>query len=85
MKSYIFQADPASWLAGGVNPLVVEVPCHSTVLQGAMDASNLLKPVLGCAELRCISAATLDEYRAYLVNDPALEWRFQQVYVEQPV
>ncbi|KAL7190579.1 hypothetical protein ACSBR2_022794 [Camellia fascicularis] len=51
---------------------------------GAMDASNLLKPMLGRGELRCIGATTLDEYRKYIEKDPALERRFQQVYVDQP-
>ena len=52
--------------------------------QGAMDASNLLKPMLGRGELRCIGATTLDEYRKHIEKDPALERRFQQVYVDQP-
>ncbi|MBA0630212.1 hypothetical protein Godav_002334 [Gossypium davidsonii] len=51
---------------------------------GAMDAGNLLKPMLGRGELRCIGATTLDEYRKYIEKDPALERRFQQVYVGQP-
>jgi ATP-dependent Clp protease ATP-binding subunit ClpB len=51
---------------------------------GAMDASNLLKPMLGRGELRCIGATTLDEYRQYIEKDPALERRFQQVLVDQP-
>ncbi len=53
-------------------------------VQGAMDASNLLKPMLGRGELRCIGATTLDEYRKHIEKDPALERRFQQVYVSQP-
>jgi ATP-dependent Clp protease ATP-binding subunit ClpB len=44
-----------------------------------MDAGNLLKPMLGRGELRCIGATTLDEYRKYIEKDPALERRFQQV------
>ncbi|DBA72970.1 TPA: Chaperone protein ClpB3, chloroplastic [Trebouxia sp. C0005] len=52
--------------------------------QGSMDAGNLLKPMLGRGELRCIGATTLDEYRKYIEKDPALERRFQQVYVDQP-
>ena len=52
--------------------------------QGAMDAGNLLKPMLARGELRCIGATTLDEYRKYIEKDAALERRFQQVYVEQP-
>ena len=51
---------------------------------GAMDAGNLLKPMLGRGELRCIGATTLDEYRKHIEKDPALERRFQQVLVEQP-
>ncbi|XP_057863628.1 chaperone protein ClpB2, chloroplastic isoform X2 [Cryptomeria japonica] len=51
---------------------------------GSMDAGNLLKPMLGRGELRCIGATTLDEYRKYIEKDPALERRFQQVYVDQP-
>jgi ATP-dependent Clp protease ATP-binding subunit ClpB len=52
--------------------------------EGAMDAGNLLKPMLARGELRCIGATTLDEYRQYIEKDPALERRFQQVYVDQP-
>ena len=52
--------------------------------QGAMDASNLLKPMLARGELRCIGATTLDEYRKYIEKDAALERRFQQVYIDQP-
>ncbi|KAL4181816.1 hypothetical protein AMTRI_Chr12g239350 [Amborella trichopoda] len=51
---------------------------------GAMDAGNLLKPMLGRGELRCIGATTLDEYRKYIEKDAALERRFQQVYCGQP-
>ncbi|KAG2384083.1 Chaperone protein [Vigna angularis] len=51
---------------------------------GALDAGNLLKPMLGRGELRCIGATTLDEYRKYIEKDPALERRFQQVFVDQP-
>ncbi|AFY50943.1 ATP-dependent chaperone ClpB [Nostoc sp. PCC 7524] len=52
--------------------------------QGAMDAGNLLKPMLARGELRCIGATTLDEYRKFIEKDAALERRFQQVYVDQP-
>lgn len=52
--------------------------------QGAMDASNLLKPMLARGELRCIGATTLNEYRKYIEKDAALERRFQQVFVDQP-
>eukprot|EP00624_Nannochloropsis_granulata_P003298 evm.model.NODE_26797_length_23647_cov_22.651287.1 len=51
---------------------------------GAMDASNLLKPMLARGELRCIGATTLAEYKQYIEKDKALERRFQQVMVEQP-
>ena len=51
---------------------------------GAMDASNLLKPALARGELRCIGATTLDEYRQYIEKDAALERRFQQVFVGEP-
>ena len=52
--------------------------------QGAMDAGNLLKPMLARGELRCIGATTLDEHRQHIEKDPALERRFQQVFVDQP-
>ncbi|MDB9321442.1 ATP-dependent chaperone ClpB [Nodularia spumigena CS-591/04] len=52
--------------------------------QGAMDAGNLLKPMLARGELRCIGATTLDEYRKHIEKDAALERRFQQVFVDQP-
>jgi ATP-dependent Clp protease ATP-binding subunit ClpB len=51
---------------------------------GAMDAGNLLKPALARGELRAIGATTLDEYRKYVEKDPALERRFQQVFVGEP-
>lgn len=51
---------------------------------GAMDAGNMLKPMLARGELHCIGATTLDEYRKYIEKDPALERRFQQVLVEEP-
>jgi len=52
--------------------------------EGAMDASNLLKPMLARGELHCIGATTLDEYRKYVEKDRALERRFQPVMVDQP-
>jgi ATP-dependent Clp protease ATP-binding subunit ClpB len=52
--------------------------------EGAMDASNMLKPALARGELHCIGATTLDEYRKRVEKDAALERRFQQVYVGQP-
>ena len=51
---------------------------------GAMDAGNLLKPMLARGELHCIGATTLNEYRKYIEKDPALERRFQPVLIEQP-
>ncbi len=51
---------------------------------GAMDAGNMLKPMLARGELHCIGATTLDEYRQYIEKDPALERRFQPVMVEEP-
>mmetsp|Transcript_14655 Transcript_14655/g.57512 ORF Transcript_14655/g.57512 Transcript_14655/m.57512 type:complete len:880 (+) Transcript_14655:40-2679(+) len=52
--------------------------------KGAMDAANLLKPMLARGELRCIGATTLKEYREHVEKDPAFERRFQQVYVGEP-
>ncbi|WP_375397224.1 ATP-dependent chaperone ClpB [uncultured Sphingomonas sp.] len=51
---------------------------------GAMDASNLLKPALARGELHCVGATTLDEYRKYVEKDPALQRRFQPVFVGEP-
>ena len=51
---------------------------------GAMDAANLLKPMLARGELHCIGATTLDEYRMYIEKDAALERRFQKVQVNEP-
>ncbi|NJN95085.1 MAG: AAA domain-containing protein [Anaerolineales bacterium] len=52
--------------------------------QGAVDASNMMKPALARGELRCIGATTLDEFRKYIEKDPALERRFAPIYVEEP-
>ena len=52
--------------------------------EGAVDASNLLKPALARGDLRCVGATTLDEYRKYIEKDAALERRFQPVYVGEP-
>src|SRR5690606_6776426 len=51
---------------------------------GAMDASNMLKPALARGELHCVGATTLDEYRQYIEKDAALERRFQPVFVNEP-
>ncbi|MDK2905801.1 MAG: ATP-dependent Clp protease ATP-binding subunit ClpB [Eubacteriaceae bacterium] len=52
--------------------------------EGAMDAGNMLKPMLARGELHCIGATTLDEYRQYIEKDPALERRFQPVLIDEP-
>ncbi len=52
--------------------------------EGAMDASNMFKPMLARGELRCVGATTLDEYRKYIEKDAALERRFQPLYVAEP-
>src|SRR5699024_7279617 len=52
--------------------------------EGAIDASNILKPALACGELQCIGATTLDEYRKNIEKDAALERRFQPVQVDEP-
>src|SRR2546430_17111559 len=52
--------------------------------EGAVDAANLLKPQLARGDLRCIGATTLDEYRKRIEKDPALERRFQPVFVAEP-
>ncbi len=71
---------------GQIIPFIDEV--HTVVgagkAEGAMDAGNLLKPMLARGELRMIGATTVDEYRKYIEKDPALERRFQPVYVSEP-
>ncbi|MDD5655287.1 MAG: ATP-dependent chaperone ClpB, partial [Candidatus Omnitrophica bacterium] len=52
--------------------------------EGAIDASNMLKPLLARGQLRCIGATTLNEYRKYIEKDSALERRFQPIYVDEP-
>src|SRR5512145_32097 len=52
--------------------------------EGAMDAGNMLKPMLARGELHCIGATTLDEYRKHIEKDPALERRFQPIVIEEP-
>jgi len=72
--------------AGGIVLFIDEI--HTVVgagaSEGSLDASNLLKPMLGRGELRCIGATTLEEHRKYIEKDPALERRFQTVLVDQP-
>jgi ATP-dependent Clp protease ATP-binding subunit ClpB len=53
-------------------------------VEGAIDASNMLKPALARGDLRCIGATTLDEYRKYIEKDKALERRFQQIFIGEP-
>ena len=52
--------------------------------EGAMDASNMIKPALARGELRCVGATTLNEYRKYIEKDAALERRFQPIMVNEP-
>ena len=52
--------------------------------EGAIDASNMLKPALARGDLRCVGATTIDEYRKYIEKDPALERRFQPVLIKEP-
>ena len=52
--------------------------------EGAIDASNMLKPALARGDLRCVGATTLDEYRKYIEKDPALERRFQPILIKEP-
>jgi ATP-dependent Clp protease ATP-binding subunit ClpB len=72
--------------AGGIILFIDEL--HTLVgagaAEGAMDASNMLKPMLARGELHCIGATTLNEYRKYIEKDAALERRFQPVIIEQP-
>ena len=72
--------------AGEVITFVDEI--HTIVgaggAEGAMDAGNMIKPMLARGELRMVGATTLDEYRKHVEKDPALERRFQQVYVGEP-
>ncbi|MCB9809724.1 AAA family ATPase [Candidatus Peribacteria bacterium] len=72
--------------AGGIILFIDEL--HTIIgagaSSGAMDASNLLKPALSRGELHCIGATTTAEYRQYIEKDPALERRFQQVYIDEP-
>jgi ATP-dependent Clp protease ATP-binding subunit ClpB len=72
--------------AGGIVLFIDEL--HTLVgagaAEGAMDASNMLKPMLARGELHCIGATTLNEYRKYIEKDAALERRFQPVIIEQP-
>jgi len=71
---------------GGIILFIDEI--HNIVgagrTEGAMDAGNLLKPLLARGELRCIGATTLKEHREYIEKDPALERRFQKVQVDEP-
>ncbi|MCE7026606.1 ATP-dependent chaperone ClpB [Jiella avicenniae] len=83
LKSVLSEISAA---AGGVILFIDEM--HTLVgagkADGAMDASNLLKPALARGELHCIGATTLDEYRKHVEKDPALARRFQPVFVSEP-
>ncbi len=72
----------------GPSPLTPHLPTYQVVgagaSSGAMDASNLLKPMLARGELRCIGATTLAEYQRHVEKDPAFERRFQPVFVTEP-
>ena len=78
--------DEAKSAAGEVILFIDEI--HTVVgaggAEGAIDASNLLKPALQRGELQCIGATTVDEYRKYIEKDSALERRFQSIYLEEP-
>ena len=73
--------------AGGEVVLFID-EIHTVVgaggAEGALDASNLLKPALQRGDLQCIGSTTTDEYRRYIERDPALERRFQPIYLEEP-
>ena len=72
--------------AGEVITFIDEIPTivGAGAAEGAMDAGNMIKPMLARGELHMIGATTLDEYRKHVEKDPALERRFQQVYVGEP-
>ncbi len=83
LKAFIKEVTDAE---GGIILFIDEL--HTIVgagkAEGAVDAGNLLKPALARGELRTIGATTLDEYRKYIEKDPALERRFQPVFVDEP-
>ncbi|MEW6087063.1 MAG: ATP-dependent chaperone ClpB [bacterium] len=83
LKAFLKEVEKAG---GGIILFIDEL--HTLVgagaAEGAIDASNMLKPALARGELRCIGATTLNEYRKYIEKDAALERRFQQLYIGQP-
>ncbi|KAJ6364976.1 hypothetical protein OIU76_029867 [Salix suchowensis] len=92
MNRKLISLDMGSLIAGAkyrgefedrLKAVLKEVMDSDGATDGAMDAGNILKPMLGRGELRCIGATTLDEHRKYIEKDRALERRFQQVFVDQ--
>src|SRR5207245_537667 len=81
-------ADTIAILRGQIGVILFLDELHTVVgagaAQGAVDAANLLKPMLARGELRCVGATTLDEYRQHIEKDAALERRFQPVMVGEP-
>src|SRR5699024_12478458 len=70
------------------NVILLNVQLHTLIdsseSEGAIDASNILKPALSRGEIQCVGETTMDEYRKYLEKDAALEIRFQPIQVEEP-
>lgn len=75
-------------LSGNQNSILFIDELHTIIgagsNQGTLDAANILKPALARGELRCIGATTFDEYKKYIASDPALERRFQPIFVAEP-
>merc|ERR1719498_1169164 len=72
-KNIVLFIDEAHWIMGA-----------GAGGDSAMDAANLLKPMLARGELRCIGATTLDEFQKHIEKDAAFERRFQKIYVDEP-
>jgi ATP-dependent Clp protease ATP-binding subunit ClpB len=89
LKAVLKEITDANAGAQGLAPVLLFIDELHTVVgagaaEGAMDASNMLKPMLARGELHAIGATTLDEYRKHIEKDPALERRFQPVLVDEP-